>query len=151
MKTAYFKPSRFILALGFSLYSLAASAEIIDPEQFIERRGPQSSQLGDDGMTRFFSYTERTDKARIKILEKAIEALPKRQDVLKACDFTCGTVKAKLIEQRGQAIDVAVTNYGHRGSTIACVLKYMFKAEVGTQLMYMKKGKSGMYMVFVTD
>ena len=34
---------------------------------------------------------------------------------------------------------------------VACVLKYMHDSNVGTQLIYNKKGAGGMYMVFITD
>jgi hypothetical protein len=62
-----------------------------------------------------------------------------------------GGTKASLIQQRGIAVDVAVTNYGYSGATIACILKYMHQNTVGTQVVYLKKGVKGMYTVFVTD
>ena len=107
--------------------------------------------MGDDGKTRFYSFTERATSPRIAALESEIAKLPKHIEVQKMCDFMRGATKAKLIEQRGIAIDVAVTNYGYSGSTVACVLKYMHESNVGTQLIYNKKGAGGMYMVFVTD
>ena len=89
--------------------------------------------------------------SRIAALESAIAKLPKHVEVHKLCEFMRGGTKATLIEQRGSAIDVAVTNYGYSGSTVTCVLKYMHGNKVGTQLIYSKKGVGGMYMVFVTD
>ena len=62
-----------------------------------------------------------------------------------------GGAKAMLIEQTGIALDVAVTNYGYSGSTIACTLKYMTGNSVGSQHVISKQGQHGMYMVFVTD
>ncbi len=62
-----------------------------------------------------------------------------------------GAVKAKLIEQRGIALDVAVTNYGYSYSTIACVLKYMQENKVGTQLIFIKNRQGSMYKLFITD
>lgn len=107
--------------------------------------------MGDDGKTRFYSFTERAASPRITALESEIAKLPKHVDVQKMCDFMRGATKAKLIEQQGIAFDVAVTNYGYSGSTVACVLKYMQDSNVGTQLIYSKKGVGGMYMVFITD
>lgn len=138
-----------IIFLGF--VSTHAIAELIDPENHILKHGYHSVKIDDDGKTRFYSYTERSASPRITALENEIAKLPKRVDVHKMCDFMRGLVKAKLIEQRGIAIDVAVTNYGYIGSTVACVLKYMHESNVGTQLIYTKKGEGGMYMVFVTD
>jgi hypothetical protein len=131
--------------------STHAIAQVIDPETHILKNGYHSVKMGDDGKTRFYSFTERAASLRIAALETEIAKLPKHVDVQKMCDFMRGTTKAKLIEQRGIAIDVAVTNYGYSGSTVACVLKYMHASNVGTQLIYNKKGAGGMYMVFVTD
>ena len=78
-------------------------------------------------------------------------ALPKQVAVFTVCDQARGSVKAKLIADRGLAFDVAATNYSYSGSTIACVFKYMHENKVGTQLMYMKKAAGGMYIVFVTE
>ncbi len=138
-----------ILFLG--CVSTHAIAEVIDPESHVLKNGYHSVKMGDDGKTRFYTFTERAASPRIIALENEIEKLPKHVDVQKMCDFMRGATKAKLIEQRGIAFDVAVTNYGYSGSTVACVLKYMQGSNVGTQLIYSKKGASGMYMVFVTD
>lgn len=138
-----------ILFLG--CVSTHAIAEVIDPENHVLKNGYHSVKMGDDGKTRFYSFTERAASPRIIALENEIAKLPKHVDVQKMCDFMRGATKAKLIEQRGIAFDVAVTNYGYSGSTVACVLKYMQDSNVGTQLIYSKKGASGMYMVFVTD
>ncbi len=141
--------SASIIFLGF--ISTHAIAEVIDPENHILKNGYHSVKTGDDGKTRFYSYTERSASPRITTLENEIAKFSKRVDVQKMCDFMRGLVKAKLIEQRGIAIDVAVTNYGYSGSTVACVLKYMHENNVGTQIIYTKKGAEGMYMVFITD
>ncbi len=143
--------SCFASNLFLGLLSTHAIAEIIDPEKLVLKNGYHSVKLGDDGKTRFYSFTERAASHRIAALEAEIAKLPKHVDVQKMCDFMRGGTKAKLIEQRGIAIDVAVINYGYSGSTVACVLKYMHESNVGTQLIYSKKGASGMYMVFVTD
>ena len=137
------------LLLGF--VSTHAVAEVIDPEKHVLKNGYHSVKMGDDGKTRFYSFTERATSPRIAALESEIAKLPKHIEVQKMCDFMRGATKAKLIEQRGIAIDVAVTNYGYSGSTVVCVLKYMHESNVGTQLIYNKKGAAGMYMVFVTD
>lgn len=137
------------LLLGF--VSTHAVAEVIDPEKHVLKNGYHSVKMGDDGKTRFYSFTERATSPRIAALESEIAKLPKHIEVQKMCDFMRGATKAKLIEQRGVAIDVAVTNYGYSGSTVVCVLKYMHESNVGTQLIYNKKGAAGMYMVFVTD
>lgn len=136
----------FIMQLSFT-----ATGDVIDPEKFIKKNGYQTEKMGDDKKTIFYSFTERAEKKRLTTLEAEIEKLPKHIDIQKICDFMRGGVKAKLIEKLGIAIDVAVTNYGYQGSTIACTLKYMHGSYVGTQLLYSKKGTSGMYMVFVTD
>lgn len=138
-------------SLFLGLLSTHVIAEIIDPEKLILKNGYHSVKLGDDGKTRFYSFTERAASPRIAALETEIAQLPKHIEVQKMCDFMRGGTKAKLIEQRGIAIDVAVTNYGYSGSTVACVFKYMHESNVGTQLIYSKKGAGGMYMVFVTD
>lgn len=140
-----------VSGLLFGFVSTHAVAEVIDPEKHIVKNGYHSVKMGDDGKTRFYSFTERAASPRITALENEIAKLPKHVDVQKMCDFMRGATKAKLIEQRGVAIDVAVTNYGYSGSTVACVLKYMHESNVGTQLIYNKKGAAGMYMVFVTD
>ena len=134
-----------------AVVSTHVTAEVIDPENHIQKNGYQSAKTGDDGKTSFFTFTERATSTRIAALESEIKALPKHIEVQKMCDFMRGSTKAKLIEQRGIAIDVAVANYGYSGSTIACVLKYMHEKNVGTQLIYSKKGAAGMYLVFVTD
>ena len=126
-------------------------AAVIDPESYILKNGYRSANMGDDGKSPMFFYTERANSIRISSLEKDIAALPKDSVVLNVCDFMRGGVKATLIEQRHTAIDVAVMNYGYSGSIIACVLKYMYQNKVGTQLMFGKKGKAGQYTVFVAD
>jgi hypothetical protein len=123
--------------------STHASADIIDPEVHIQKNGYHSVQNGDNGKGLIYSFTERVDSSRISALESDIAALPKHVDIQKTCDFMRGSTKALLIEQSGIAFDVAVTNYGYSGSTIACVLKYMHENNVGTQLIYSKKGSSG--------
>lgn len=138
-------------AFFFVLASTKAIAEVIDPEKHIEKNGYHSVKIGDDGKTPFYSFTERVAATRIVTLENEIKKLPKHVEVQKMCDFMRGSTKAELIQQRGISIDVAVTNYGYSGSTVACVLKYMQENNVGTQLIYSKKGVGGMYMVFVTD
>ncbi|UPQ82886.1 hypothetical protein M0M42_00260 [Pseudomonas knackmussii] len=143
--------AHFISGFFIVLASNHAMAEVIDPEKHIQKNGYHSIKMGDDGETRFYSFTERGAALRIAGLEGKIELLPKHVEVQKMCDFMRGGTKAKLIQQRGIAIDVAVTNYGYSGSTVACVLKYMHENNLGTQLIYSKKGVGGMYMVFVTD
>ena len=139
------------LAVLLCFLSIQAFGEVIEPEKYILKNGHDSGKMGDDGNTRFYSLTERTTPTRIASLEAEIAKLPKHVDIMKLCDFMRGGVKAKLIEQRGIAFDVAVTNYGYSDSTVACALKYMHERKVGTQLIYNKKGAGGMYMVFVTD
>lgn len=131
--------------------SCAANAEVIDPEKHIQQYGYHSTSMGDDGKTPFFSYVERTTLARVKTLELEIETLPKDAAILKLCDFLRAGVKAKLIEERHLAYDVAVTNFGYRGPIMVCVLKFMYQDKVGTQLSYRKQGKLGWYTVMVTD
>lgn len=126
-------------------------AEIIDPEKHIKKNGYHSVNTSDDSTTRIYSFTERATAQRLTSLEDGIEMLPKHTEVQRVCDFMRGSTKAKLIQEQGIEIDVAVTNYGYKGSTIACVLKYMHTDNIGTQLIYSKKGSEGMYMVFVTD
>lgn len=143
---------RYVVSgLLFSFVSTIAVAEVIDPEKHIVKNGYHSVKMGDDGKTRFYSFTERAVSSRITALENEIAKLPKHVEVQKMCDFMRGGTKAKLIEQRGIAMDVVLTNYGYSGSTVACVLKYMHESNVGTQLIYNKKGANGMYMVFITD
>lgn len=138
--------------LFLGLVSSYAIADVIDPEKHVLKNGHHSAKIGDDGKTRFYSFTERAELTRIAALEAEIAKLPKNIEVQKMCDFMRDGTKVKLIEQRGIAFDVAVTNYGYSGATIACVLKYMHEANVvGTQLIFSKKGAGGMYMVFVTD
>lgn len=143
---------RYVAAgILLGLVSAHAVAEVIDPEKHVLKNGYHSVKMGDDGKTNFYSFTERAPSPRMAALEAEIAKLPKHVEVQKMCDFMRGTTKAKLIEQRGIAIDVAVTNYGYSGATVTCVLKYMHENNVGTQLIYNKKGAAGMYMVFITD
>ena len=137
----------FLLFAG----STNAIAEFIDPELYINKNGYLSKDIGDDGKTFFYRLNERATNERISRLEKTIEKLPKHTEVHKVCDLMRGGVKAKLIQERGIAVDVAAVNYGYQNSTIACVIKYMHQNAVGTQLIYSKKGGNGMYMVFITD
>jgi hypothetical protein len=134
-----------------SLIETQANAELIDPEKHIQANGYHSAKVGEDGKTTFYSFTERANATRLKSLQTEIEKLPKHVEVKNYCDFMRGGVKAQLIEKNGMAFDVVVTNYGYKGSIISCVLKYMHEDQVGTQLIYSKKGAGGMYMVFVTD
>ena len=131
--------------------STYAVAEVIDPEKYIEMNGYHSAKMGDDGKTRFYIFTERAPLSRIIELENEIDKLSKRVEVQKVCDFMRGATKAKLIEKRGSVIDVALTNYGYKRSTVVCVFKYMHESNVGSQIVYNKKGAGGMYMVFVTE
>lgn len=125
-------------------------AEVIDPESYIKKNGYQSKRVGDDGKTPFYNFTERTNVARVSKLERDIRALPKDEKIFRLCDLMRGGIKAKLIESTGKAIDVAVSNYGYKGATVACVLKYMSDSDVGTQLIYTKKSSNAMFMVGVT-
>lgn len=134
----------------FMSIPVVAIAEMIDPEIYIKKNGYQSQRMGDDGKTPFYNFTERTTISRVTTLEKDIAALPKHEEVAKYCEFIRGGTKAELIQSTGKAIDVAVTNYGYKGATVACVLKYMYGNEVGTQLVYSKKAGNAMFMVFVT-
>lgn len=141
-----------LVALAFgTLFSVVVFGQAIDPEQYIAKVGAQSVKLGDDGRTKFFSHTERASPIRIAELEATIVKLPKHAEVFRVCDFMRGGVKATLIAERHIVVDVAATNYGYSGSTIACVLKYMYEDKVGTQVAFFKKGSEGMYTVYITD
>lgn len=127
------------------------SPEIIDPEKYIKKHGYHSLNVTNDGQ-HFYGYTERTTTRRVMELQSEIEKLPKHEQIYEVCNFLRGGVKAKIIEQQGITIDVAVTNYGYSGQTIMCVLKYMRKNKVGTQLFYRKVGVGGsVYTVIVVD
>ncbi|QDL37459.1 hypothetical protein [Rhodoferax sediminis] len=141
---------RSMVTVALLCLPLALLAEIIDPETLIQKNGYQSVQIGDDGKMPFYSFTERTDPARIATLEREIALLPKDEKIFKSCDFVRGGTKAKLIESTRKAIDVVVSNYGYKGATVACSLKFMYGGEVGTQLIYMKTARGSTYMVFVT-
>lgn len=145
------KATKLRLIGGLALISTHAIADVIDPEKHVQKNGYHSVKMGDDGKTHVYSFTERAASSRIAALETEIAKLPKHIEVQKACDFMRGGIKAKLIEQRGIAFDVAVTNYGYSEATVACVLKYMHENNVGTLLIYSKKGTGGMYIVLVTD
>lgn len=152
MNSIYAKWLRSFLFAGL-LAAIApfALTQSIDPEFQIKKTGPQSTRLGDDGKTKFFNYTERANPERISFLEKDIAALPKRSEIFQVCDQMRGSVKATLIKQSGESLDVAAVNWGYTGATIACALKYMKKNQVGTQLIYVKQSSDGVYMYFVTD
>ncbi len=144
--------SYFASGIFLTLVCTHAIAEVIDPEQYIQKKGYQSVITGDDGKTLFYNFTEIASPARIAALESEIVKLPKHIEVQKFCDFLRGGTKAKLIEKRGIAIDVAVINYGYSGSTVACTLKFMYENNVSTQLIYDKKGDDGgMYRVIVSE
>ena len=117
--------SYFASSLFLGLVCTRAIAEVIDPETYILKNGYHSVMTGDDGQTRSYAFTEQAASARVAALESEIAKLPKHVDVQKFCDLMRSATKAKLIEQRGIAIDVAVTNYGYSGSTVVCVLKFM--------------------------
>lgn len=138
-------------SIFLTLVCTHAFAEVIDPEKYILKNGYHSVIMGDDGKTLFYNFTETAASARIATLESEIVKLPKHIEVQKFCDFLRGATKAKLIKQRGIAIDVAVTNYGYSGSTVVCTLKFMHENNVGTQLIYDKKGDGGMYRVIVSE
>lgn len=140
-----------ILAIGLCIAASFARAEVINPVAYIQKNGYHSEALGDDGKTRFFTYTERTSASRVAALEREIASLPKHVDILRVCEMMRGGAKARLIAERGIAYDVAVINYGYQGRTIACALKYMQGDKVGTQLMFGDRGPNGMYTVYVTD
>jgi hypothetical protein len=140
-----------ISGFSFVFASTQAVADVVDPEKYILKNGYHSVRFGDGGKTPFYSFNERSSAPRVARLVAEIELLPKLTEAQKVCDFMRGAIKSKLIEQNGIAIDVALTNYGYNGSTIACVFKYMHKKNLGTQIMYSKKGVGGAYMVFVTS
>lgn len=141
----------FLLAGTLTAIPSFALANTIDPEIQIKKTGPQNTRFGEDGATKFFNYTERANLDRISSLEKEIAALPKRSEIFQVCDQLRGSVKAALIRQSGESLDVAAVNWGYSGATIACSLKYMKKNKVGTQLIYIKQGADGIYMYSVTD
>lgn len=143
--------SHLVFAYFIFGFSACASGEIIDPEVIIQENGYHSLSLGDDGKTLFYSYTERVSPNLLSVLEHDITQLPKHIDVMRMCDFLRGGVKATLIEKNRAAIDVVLVNYGFSGSTIVCSLKYMQNEKIGTQLIFSKKGYSGMYLVFMID
>lgn len=145
--------TRRLIACSILFFSawLPAAAQVLDPETYIREKGYKSVRVGDDGVTPFYTAMDRATASRLAELERGIAGLPKRIEVFQVCEQTRGSVKAKIIAERGVAIDVATPNYGYSGSTIACVLKYMHENRVGTQLMYMKKASGSMYMLFVTD
>lgn len=140
-----------ISGLFFVVASPHAMAQAIDPEKYIQTNGYHSNKIAEDGKTRFYSFTERASASRIADLESEIKKLAKHVEVQKLCEFMRDGAKVRLSQQQGVAIDVALVNYGHNGSTIACVLKYSHKNDVGTQIVYSKKGTAGMYLVFVAD
>ncbi|MCK6405675.1 MAG: hypothetical protein L6Q60_06630 [Rhodocyclaceae bacterium] len=140
-----------VFGLLLSTICSEVDAGVIDPEIHIKKHGYHSVGIGEDGRTKFFSYTEKVSSSLISVLETDVIALPKHADVFQLCDFMRGAVKALLIKERGIAFDVAVVNYGYSDSTIVCVLKYMHETTVGTQLIFSKKGAEGMYSVFVSD
>lgn len=152
MKSIHAKRLRSFFLVGFvvAIPSFALT-QAIDPETLIKKAGPQSTRLGEDGKTKFFNYTEHANVERISSLEKEIAALPKHTEIFQVCDQMRGSVKATLIKQSGESLDVAAVNWGYSGATIACTLKYMKKNQVGTQLIYVKQGSDGVYVYFVTD
>ncbi|WP_340121438.1 hypothetical protein [Methylobacter svalbardensis] len=143
--------SYFATSLFLSLVCTRAIAEVIDPETYIMKNGYHSVMTGDDGQTRSYVFTEKAASARIAALESEITKLPKHVEVQRFCDLMRGATKAKLIKQRGIAIDVAVTNYGYNGSTVVCVLKFMYENNIATQLIYNKEGNGGLYRVIVSE
>lgn len=128
-----------------------AWAEIIDPVAYIKKNGYQSAKIGDDGATRFLTHTLRVESQEIGPLEADVDSLPKHPTVYQVCDMMRGGVKARLIQETGIAFDVAATNYGYKGKTIVCVLKYMRENKIGTQILYGEKGPGAMYQVIVVD
>jgi hypothetical protein len=140
-----------VLCFLLSFVATYASATHIDPEKHILSNGYDSVELGDDGKTRFYYFTERTTSSRIAELETEIAKLPKHIDVQKMCDSMRVARKDNLTQLQSSALDLKVTNYGYSGRTVVCVLKYMKKNSVGTQLIYTKKGVGGMYMMFIVD
>jgi len=143
-------PKQLLLGVLLSALPLLVFAQVLDPEAFIQKNGYQSKRIGDDGKTVFYTFTERTGQAQVAGREQDIAVLPKDERVFQYCDFLRGTTKAKLIESSGKSIDVAVSNYGYVGATVACVLKYMHAGEVGTQVIYTKNARGSMYTVFIT-
>jgi hypothetical protein len=142
---------QLFLVSSFCLTTFTVNAEVIDPEEYILKNGYQSVMTGDDGITRSYAFTESATQVRIASLESEIAKLPKHVDVQKFCDSIRAGTKAKLIEQRGIAIDAALINYGYSGSTVACTIKFMHENNVGTQVIYSKKGESGLYRVIVSE
>jgi hypothetical protein len=151
MQNAPTKKIKFlIIVLGF-LFPFPASAEIINPVTYIQKHGYQTTFLGDDGRTRFYSFTIRTSVSKVSNFAVDVSALPKDPSIYQVCDMMRGSVKANLIESAGIAYDVAVVNYGYKGNTISCVLKYMSGPSIGTQVFFGSKGQDGaMYNVIVT-
>lgn len=139
----------FVLGIA-SLCIGTVHAEAVDPEAYIAAHGYQTKRLGDDGRMVFYLFTDRTTKEVVRQREQEVAALPKDWRIFQACDLIRGGTKAMLIESSGKAIDVAVSNYGYSGSTVACVLKYMAGAEVGTRVLYQKLAKGSMYTYAVT-
>lgn len=140
-----------LIVVAMNFIATSVNAEVISPVEFIKKNGFHSEKLGDDGKIKMYTHNLRTNTNRVKSLEQDIIQLPKHAEIFKVCDLMRGGAKAKLIEEKGMALDVAVTNYGYKGSTIACVLKYMVGNNVGTQLFFGDVRPDGMYTVIVTD
>lgn len=111
-----------IITLNFIFTS--ASAEVIDAEQYIKKNGYQKRWLGSDGKTLNHQFTELASLSRISLLESDISKLSKNPGVIKFCNFMCSEIKNRLLEEKGIAMDVTVSDYGDSGITAACVLKY---------------------------
>jgi hypothetical protein len=139
-----------LIILGLCL-PLSTIAEIINPVTYIKEHGYKTSSLGDDGRTKIYSHTIRTSLSKVANFANDVVPLPKDPVVYQVCEMMRGGVKASLIENTGDAYDVAVVNYGYKGNTISCVLKYMRGPTIGTQVFFGSKGSDGaMYNVIVT-
>lgn len=139
-------PKLLILLLSAALATPAFS-EITDPVAHIKERGYDSASPGKNSDITFYSRTERISSSRLKQLEKEVADLPKQPEILQVCEIGRGGAKAKLYEQQIYA-DVATTDYGYQGSSLVCVLKYMYQEQVGTQVMVARKEGNGLYLMF---
>lgn len=135
------------LVLLSAALAVPAYSEIIDPATYIKERGYDDATPATKSDITFYSRTERIPGSRLTLLEKEVADLPKHAEIQQVCELGRGGAKARLHEQKIDA-DITVTDYGYQGSSIACVLKYLYQQQVATQIMVARKEGKGLYLLF---
>jgi hypothetical protein len=122
--------------------SANAGAALVDAERYIKTYG--HNEVRPDNNLDWYRHTKQISKDEVTKQSADIAKAARNATSRKTCElFRVSPVPhspPKLIEVMDHAVEA---------SKIACIIKYTFEDRVATQIIYLKKGRNGMYLVFL--